>query len=154
MTDWFYSVATQAEFDAPVHVLIAVSAHDRDATDHMVDTATRAFDACGATHQVVEVTIPADIPAALAMGARMSQFDGFLALSPPHEDDAQVQDTVHRLGVWTMQGHPLGTAMGGDLGAGDSVTAAVNALLHLVAMGRKWSAQRKGVGFRPHSNQT
>lgn len=154
MTDRFYSVATPPIFEAPVHILIAVSTHDRDTADHMVDVAVHALAEQGATQQVVEVIYPADLPAGLAMGARMSQFDGFLALSPPHQDAAQMQETAHRLGLWTMQGHPLGTVLPQGSAPSDQVPEAVNALLHLVAMGRKWSAQRKGVGFRPHSNQT
>jgi len=76
MTDPFYSVASPPDFDKPVRVLIAVSCHDRHVAELMVQTAQAVLHAHPIDVDVIEVERVDELPSALALSARMSQFDG------------------------------------------------------------------------------
>jgi 6,7-dimethyl-8-ribityllumazine synthase len=104
---------------------------------------------------MIEVERVDELPSALALSARMSQFDGFMALCPVSLDSVALGQVRDVLGLWSMQGNLTGAAILSETSNAPDVEAsnAANALLHLIALGRKWGAQRKGIGFRPHSDE-
>ena len=155
MTDPFYSVASPPDFDKPVRVLIAVSCHDRHVAGVMVQAAQAVLHAHPIDVDVIEVERVDELPSALALSARMSQFDGFMALCPLSLDSEALGQVRDVLSLWSMQGNLTGAAILSETSNTSDVEAsnAANALLHLIALGRKWGAQRKGIGFRPHSDE-
>ena len=82
----------------------------------------------------------AEIPTAIAMAARMSNFDGFVVLA-----DAQTTESAQGLQMLRLQGLCIGYGL--DSKDADKATSAVAAALHLVATSRKWGRPDNGVGF-------
>ena len=65
------------EFSDPVKLLIVVAPFYRDIADMMIEGALAEIEAAGATHELIEVPGALEIPTAIAMADRMSNFDGF-----------------------------------------------------------------------------
>ncbi len=117
-------------FDKPVKLLI-VAEVGADAAP-----ALAAAQEAGATVETQIVPAARYIPTAIAMAARLAEFDGFVAV---HEgSDPELR---RDLGLLGMQGLSVG------VGASGRADAAIDAL-HLVAISRKWAGKTKGIGFR------
>ena len=160
-------VLDRPEFDKPVKLLIVVAPYYQDIADILVAGAVAEAEACGATWEKVEVPGALELPTAISIAERMSNFDGYVALGCVIRGETTHYDTVcndssRALQLMGLQGLCIGNAIltvetraqaevradPADQNKGGGAAAAT---LHLVALGRKWGRQTKGVGFKPAS---
>jgi 6,7-dimethyl-8-ribityllumazine synthase len=155
-------------FDKPVKVLIAVAPYYRDIADDLLTGAKAMLEAAGATYDVVEVPGALELPSAIAIAHRQSNFDGYVALGCVIRGETTHYDTVcndssRGLSTLGLAGACIGN---GILTVENRAQAEVRAnptdqnkgggaamaALHLIALSRKWGRETKGVGFRPSGN--
>ena len=157
------------EFDRPVKLLLVVAPFYRDIADGLIAGARAELEAAGAGHDLIEVPGALEIPPAVALAERLSNFDGYVALGCVIRGETTHYETVcndssRGLMLLGLQGACIGNGIltvetraqaevradpdGQDKGGGAAAAA-----LHLVALARKWGGQRKGVGFRPASEE-
>jgi 6,7-dimethyl-8-ribityllumazine synthase len=156
-------------FDRPVKLLIVVAPYYKDIADQLIAGAKAEIEACGGTHDLVEVPGALEVPTAIGIAERMSNFDGYVALGCIVRGETTHYDTVcndssRGLTLLGLQGLCIGNGIltvenmdqaevraqadGQNKGGGAAAAA-----LHLIALSRKWGASRKGVGFVPRSDE-
>ncbi len=155
-------------FDKPVKVLIVIAPYYKDIADNLLAGAQAELAAAGATSEVVEVPGALEVPTAIGIAERMSNFDGYVALGCVVRGETTHYETVcndssRAISLLGLQGLCIGNGIltvenmkqaevradPEDQNKGGGAAAAA---LHLVALSRKWGAQRKGVGFLPSSD--
>lgn len=153
------------EFDKPVKLLIVVAPYYRAIADQMIAGATKTAKDCGADFEIVEVPGALEVPTVVAMAERQSNFDGYVAIGCIIRGETTHYDTVcndssRALSLLGLQGACIGNgiltvenmaqaqarANPDDQNKGGGAAAAA---LHLIALSRRWSSARKGIGFRP-----
>ncbi len=160
-------VMPRAEFDAPVKVLIVVSPYYKDIADNMVAGAKAEIEAAGGRWDLIEVPGALEIPTAIGISDRSSNFDGYVALGCVIRGETTHYDTVcndssRAIQLLGLQGLCIGNGIltvenreqavvradpdGQNKGGGAAAAA-----LHLIALGRKWAGQKKGIGFKAPS---
>ena len=153
------------EFDDPVKVLIVVAPYYKDIADQLITGAQAALEAAGAKHELVEVPGALEVPQAIALAHRLSNFDGYVALGCVIRGETTHYETVcndssRGLTLLGLQGCAVGNgiltvenraqaearaeAAGQNKGGG-----AAEAALHLIALARRWGQPKGGLGFRP-----
>lgn len=163
-----YTLA-RPEFDRPVKILIVVAPYYKDIADQLIAGARAEIEACGGTHELVEVPGALEVPTAIGIAERMSNFDGYVALGCIIRGETTHYDTVcndssRGLTLLGLQGLCIGNGIltvenmaqaevraqadGQNKGGGAAAAA-----LHLIALSRKWGAARKGVGFVPAKDE-
>ena len=156
-------------FDAPVKLLIVVAPYYKDIADQLIAGARAEIEACGGTHDLVEVPGALEVPTAIGIAERMSNFDGYVALGCIIRGETTHYDTVcndssRGLTLLGLQGLCIGNGIltvenmaqaevraqvdGQNKGGGAAAAA-----LHLIALSRKWGSARKGVGFVPTKDE-
>ncbi len=155
------------EFDKPVKVLIVVAPYYKDIADDLVAGAVATLEAVGATHEVVEVPGALEVPTAIAIAYRQSNFDGFVALGCVIRGETTHYDTVcndssRALQLMGLDGACIGNGIltvetrkqaqvraepGGQNKGGGAAAAA----LHLIALTRALGKPKGGIGFKPRS---
>jgi 6,7-dimethyl-8-ribityllumazine synthase len=162
-------IMPRAEFDKPVKLAIVISPYYKDIADNMLAGAVAEIDAVGGTYEVVQVPGALEIPTAIGIAERMSNFDGYVALGCVIRGETTHYETVcndssRAIQMLGLQGLCIGNGIltvenrtqadvradPADQNKGGGAAAAA---LHLVALGRKWGAQRKGVGFLPDAEE-
>ena len=163
-----YTLA-RPNFDKPVKLLIVVAPYYKDIADQLIAGAQAEIEACGGTHELVEVPGALEVPTAIGIAERMSNFDGYVALGCIIRGETTHYDTVcndssRGLTLLGLQGLCIGNGIltvenkaqadvradpDGQNKGGGAATAA----LHLIALARKWGGQRKGVGFKPTADE-
>ena len=152
-------------FDAPVKIAIVVAPYYKDIADNLIAGATAEIEAAGGTYEIVEVPGALEVPTAIGIAERMSNFDGYVALGCVIRGETTHYDTVcndssRAIQLLGLQGLCIGNGIltvenraqaearadPADQNKGGGAAAAA---LHLIALGRKWGGQRKGVGFMP-----
>jgi len=152
------------KFDKPVKVLIVVAPYYKDIADQLIKGAQGALEAAGATHELVEVPGALEVPSAIALAHRLSNFDGYVALGCVIRGETTHYETVcndssRGLTLLGLQGCAIGNgiltvenraqaearaeAAGQNKGGG-----AAEAALHLIALARRWGAPKSGLGFK------
>jgi len=160
-----HTVLPRPSFDKPVKVLIVVAPYYRDIADKLLAGAKAEIAAAGATGEVIEVPGALEVPAAIAMADRQSNFDGFVALGCVIRGETTHYETVcndssRGLMLLGLQGLAVGNGIltvetraqaevRADPGEQDKGGGAAAAALHLIALRRKWGRDRAPVGFRP-----
>jgi len=150
-------------FDKPVKVLIVASPYYKDLSEHQIAGATAELKAAGATWDLVEVPGALEIPSAIGIAERMSNFDGYVALGCVIRGETTHYDTVcndssRAIQLLGLQGLCIGNgiltvetyeqaAVRADPAAQNKGGGAAAAALHLIALSRKWGRPDKGVGF-------
>ena len=159
----------RAEFDKPVKLLIVVAPFYRDIADQMIAGATAEIEASGGSYEIAEVPGALEIPTAIGIAERLTNFDGYVALGWGIRGETTHYDTVcndssRAITLLGLQGLCIGNGIltvenmaqaearanpeKMNKGAGAAAAA-----LHLVALTRKWGAPRKGVGFAPAAEE-
>lgn len=158
-------IMPRAEFEKPVKILIIVSPYYKDIADNLVAGAVAEIKASGGTHEVVEVPGALEIPTAIGIAERMSNFDGYVALGCVVRGETTHYETVcndssRAIQLLGLQGLCIGNGIltvetrtqaevradPEDQNKGGGAAAAA---LHLIALARKWGNTDKGVGFAP-----
>ncbi len=160
-----HHIMDRPSFDKPVKVAIVMSPYYKDIADNMLAGAVVEIEAVGGSYEVVEVPGALEIPTAIGIAERLSNFDGYVALGCVIRGETTHYETVcndssRALQMLGLQGLCIGNGIltvetrkqaevradPADQNKGGGAAAAA---LHLVALSRKWGAQRKGVGFLP-----
>ena len=158
-------ILPRPEFDAPVKVLIVVSPYYKAIADNMLAGARAELDAAGASHETVEVPGALEIPTAIRIAQRTSNFDGFVALGCVIRGETTHYDTVcndssRALQLLGLDGACIGNGIltvenkaqaevRADPNAQNKGGGAAAAALHLIALTRKWGRPNRDIGFKP-----
>lgn len=165
-----HTVLARPTFDKPLKLLIVVSPYYSDIAAGMLAGAKAELDAAGAAYDVVEMPGALEIPTAIGISDRRSNFDGYVALGCVIRGETTHYETVcndssRALQLLGLQGLCIGNGIltvenkeqadvrsnpkGQNKGGGAAAAA-----LHLIALARKWSETSKGIGFRPLGEDT
>lgn len=152
-------------FDKPVKVLIVISPYYADVAEGLLTGAKAELEAAGAEFEVVEMPGALEIPTAIGISDRRSNFDGYVALGCVIRGETTHYETVcndssRGLSTLGLAGLCIGNGIltvenkdqalvrsdpdGQNKGGGAAAAA-----LHLIALGRKWTGTSKGIGFKP-----
>lgn len=158
-------VLPRPAFSEPVKLLIVVAPYYRDIADHLVAGAKAEIEAAGGTWDLIEVPGALEVPTAIAISERMSNFDGYVALGCVIRGETTHYDTVcndssRALQLMGLQGICIGNGIltvenkdqamvradhqGQNKGGGAAAAA-----LHLIALTRRWGGKPSDMGFRP-----
>lgn len=158
-----YSLPTP-KMDKPTKLLIVVAPYYKDVADQMVEGAKAEIEAAGATWDIAEVPGALEVPTAIRIAYRQSNFDGFVALGCVIRGETTHYDTVcndssRALQLLGLEGACIGNAIltvenmeqavvraeakGQNKGGGAAAAA-----LHLIALSRRFGPAPKGIGFR------
>ena len=162
-------ILPRPEFDEPVNLLIVVAPYYKDIAENMITGAKAEIEAVGGTWDLVEVPGALEVPTAIGIAERMSNFDGYVALGCVIRGETSHYETVcndssRAIQLLGLQGLCIGNGIltvenrkqaevradPVDQNKGGGAAAAA---LHLIALGRKWGGQRKGVGFMPAADE-
>ena len=69
-------ILPRAEFDKPVKILIVVAPYYKAIADNLVAGAKAEIEASGGTWELIEVPGALEVPSAIGIAERMSNFDG------------------------------------------------------------------------------
>jgi len=168
MAETEYSLP-RPEFDRPVKLLIAVAPFYRDIADNLIAGATAEIEAAGGSHDLIEVPGALELPAAIGIAGRMSNFDGHVALGCVIRGETTHYETVcndssRGLMLLGLQGLCIGNGIltvenreqaesRADPSRMNKGAGAAAAALHLIALTRHWGGPRKGVGFLPEAEE-
>lgn len=165
-----HNVLARPSFDKPVKVLIVISPYYNDIAQGLLTGAKAELDAAGATYDVVEMPGALEIPTAIGISDRRSNFDGYVALGCVIRGETTHYETVcndssRALQLLGLQGLCIGNGIltvetqsqaqvradptGQNKGGGAAAAA-----LHLIALARKWAQTSKGIGFIPRGEDT
>ena len=154
-------------FSDPVKILIVVSPYYKDVADDLVAGAVATLEAVGAEHEIIEVPGALEVPAAISLAHRMSNYDGYVALGCVIRGETTHYETVcndssRGLTLLSLQGCCLGNGIltvetleqaqvraapdGQNKGGGAAAAA-----LHLLSLVRKWGRPKSGIGFKSDS---
>lgn len=158
-----HHILPRPEFAKPVKLLIVVSPYYKDIADQMVAGAEAEIEAVGGTFDVVEVPGALEIPTAIGMAGRMSNYDGFVALGCVIRGETTHYDTVcndssRAIQLLGLQGLCIGNgiltvenydqaSVRADVNDQNKGGGAAAAALHLIALSRKWGGADKKIGF-------
>lgn len=163
-------VLPRPEFDKPVKLLIVVSPYYKDIADNLVSGAQAEIEAAGGTWELIEMPGALEVPTAIAMADRRSNFDGYVALGCVVRGETTHYETVcndssRALQLLGLQGLCIGNGIltvenrtqadvRADAAGQNKGGGAAAAALHLIALARKWASDGKGVGFKPKGQDT
>lgn len=158
-------VLPRPSFDKPVKLLIVVAPYYKPVADELVAGAKAEIEAAGGTWDLIEVPGALEVPTAISIADRRSNFDGYVALGCVIRGETTHYDTVcndssRALQLLGLQGLCIGNgiltvenfeqarvraeASGQNKGGGAAAAA-----LHLIALSREWGGTREDVGFLP-----
>ncbi|MEL6099859.1 MAG: 6,7-dimethyl-8-ribityllumazine synthase [Pseudomonadota bacterium] len=162
-----HHILPRPEFDKAVKLLIVVAPYYKAIADDLIAGARAEIEACGGTHDLVEVPGALEVPTAIGIAERMSNFDGYVALGCVIRGETTHYETVcndssRAIQLLGLQGLCIGNGIltvenieqaqvRADPAEQNKGGGAAAAALHLIALSRKWGAQTKGVGFKPLS---
>lgn len=165
-----HHVLGRPSFDAPTKLLIVVSPYYKAIADNLVAGAKAEIEAAGATWDLIEMPGALEIPTAIGISERMSNFDGYVALGCVIRGETTHYETVcndssRAIQLLGLQGLCIGNGIltvenveqaeiRADPAGQNKGGGAAAAALHLIALSRKWGRQSKGVGFKPTGEDT
>ena len=162
-------VLPRPQFDKPVKLLIVVAPYYRDIADALVAGAQAEIEAAGGTWDLVEVPGALEVPTAIGIADRRSNFDGYVALGCVIRGETTHYETVcndssRALQLLGLQGLCIGNGIltvenkaqaqvRAEVAGQNKGGGAAAAALHLIALAGKWAADRKDIGFRPRGEE-
>ncbi|MEP5732278.1 MAG: 6,7-dimethyl-8-ribityllumazine synthase [Sulfitobacter sp.] len=165
-----HTVLERPSFDKPVKVLIVVSPYYSQIAEGLLRGAQAELDAAGAGYEVVEMPGALEIPTAIGISDRRSNFDGYVALGCVIRGETTHYETVCNDSSRALQMLGLsGLCIGNGILTVENLTqaqvradpagqnkggGAAAAALHLIALARKWADTSKGIGFMPRGEDT
>lgn len=150
-------------FDRAVKVLIVVSPYYKQIAADLMTGAQNVLTEAGASFDLVEVPGALEIPTAIALAAKGSNYDGFVALGCVIRGETTHYDTVcndssRGLTLLGLEGVAIGNGIltvenptqaevraapaGQNKGGGAAAAA-----LHLIALARRWGTRASGLGY-------
>ncbi len=152
-------------FETPTKLLLVVAPYYRDIADGLIAGARARAEGAGAAVEIVEVPGALEIPPAIALAARLAEYDGYVGLGCVIRGETTHYETVcndssRGLMLLGIQGLAVGNgiltvethaqaAVRADPAGQDKGGGAAAAALHLVALARRWKAgEGRAVGFR------
>lgn len=152
-------------FDRPVKVAIVIAPYYTAISEAQIAAATVVLDRAGVTHEVIEVPGSLEVPTAISIAHRMSNFDGFVALGcvirgATSHYDVVVNESSRALTMLGLQGVCIGNGIitvetreqaeeRADGARLNTAGGAAEAALHLIALTRKYGAPKGNLGFKP-----
>ena len=159
----------RATLDKPAKLLIVAAPFYRDIADNLIKGAIAEIEATGCSVEIVEVPGALEIPTAIGIAERMSNFDGYVALGCVIRGETTHYETVcndssRAIQMLGLQGLCIGNGIltvenvaqaevRADPAKMNKGAGAAAAALHLIALAHKWGGARKGVGFLPESEE-
>ncbi|MDJ0821302.1 MAG: 6,7-dimethyl-8-ribityllumazine synthase [Paracoccaceae bacterium] len=153
------------EFDKPVKLLIVVAPYYRDIADQLIEGARAEIEAAGGSHETLEVPGALEVPTAIGIAERLSNFDGYVALGCVIRGETTHYETVcndssRGITLLGLQGLCIGNGIltvenvgqaqaRAEVAGQNKGGGAAAAALHLIAIARKYGGARKDVGFQP-----
>ncbi|ABG31420.1 6,7-dimethyl-8-ribityllumazine synthase [Roseobacter denitrificans] len=160
-----HHVLPRPTFEKPVKILIVVAPYYKDIAESLVAGAQGEIEAAGGTWEVAEMPGALEVPTAIAMADRRSNFDGYVALGCVIRGETTHYETVcndssRALQLLGLQGLCIGNGIltvetraqaeaRAEVSGQNKGGGAAAAALHLIALARKWSSESKGIGFKP-----
>ena len=152
-------------FEDAVKILIVVAPYYKDIADNLVAGAKAEIEAAGGTWELIEVPGALEVPTAIRIAHRQANFDGYVALGCVIRGETTHYETVCNdssraiqllgldsacigNGILTVENYDQ-AAVRADPDGQNKGGGAAAAALHLIALGRKWGDQSKGIGFKP-----
>ncbi len=158
-------ILPRPQFDRPVKLLIVVAPYYKDIADDLVAGAKAEIEAVEGSWELVEVPGALEVPTAIGIADRTSNFDGYVALGCVIRGETTHYETVcndssRAIQLMGLQGLCIGNGIltvenreqavvRADPDQQNKGGGAAAAALHLIALARKWGGQTKGVGFKP-----
>lgn len=165
-----HTVLARPVFDTPVKVLVVVSPYYSDIAAGLLQGAKAELEAAGVAYDVVEMPGALEIPTAIGISDRASNFDGYVALGCVIRGETTHYETVcndssRALQMMGLQGLCIGNGIltvenkmqadvRSDPNGQNKGGAAAAAALHLIALARRWSQTSKGIGFMTRGEDT
>lgn len=156
-------------FDKAPKLLIVVAPYYRDIADNLVAGAKAVIEQAGGTAEVVEVPGALEVPVAIRIAHRQSNYDGFVGLGCVIRGETTHYDTVcndssRALMLLGLEGAHIGNGIltvenraqaevRADPAEMDKGGGAAAAALHLIALFRRYARESKGIGFKPASEE-
>ncbi len=151
-------------FDKPVKVAIVIAPYYTAISQAQVAAAVAVLDRAGVAHEVIEVPGSLEVPTAIGIAHRLSNFDGYVALGcvirgATSHYDVVVNESSRALTLLGMQGLCIGNGIitvetreqaeeRADGARLNTAGGAAEAALHLIALTRRFGKPRGGIGFR------
>lgn len=151
------------EFTEPVKVLLVAAPFYRGIADDLLAGARAELEAAGASHETVEVPGSLEVPVAIRIAYRQSNFDGFVALGCVIRGETTHYETVcndssRAITLLGLEGAAIGNGIltvetmeqaqvRADPAGQNKGGGAAAAALHLIALGRKWGRPKGRIGF-------
>lgn len=155
------------EFTEPVKVAIVIAPYYTKIAEAQLTAARGVLDRAGAAHETVEVPGSLEIVGAITLANRMANYDGFVALGcvirgATSHYDIVVSESARGLTMLGLQGVAIGNGIitveniaqaeeRADAARLNTAGGAAAAVLHLIALARRWGNPKKEVGFSPAS---
>ena len=163
-------VLPRPDFDRPVKILIVVAPYYRDIADQLIAGAQAEIEAAGGIWELAEVPGALEVPTAIGIADRSRNFDGYVALGCVIRGETTHYETVcndssRAIQLLGLQGLCIGNGIltvetraqaeaRAEVGGQNKGGGAAAAALHLVALARRWTAQRTGIGFKSQGQDT
>ena len=152
-------------FEKPVKVLIVIAPYYTAIAEQQLASARATIEAAGATHETVEVPGSLELPTAINLANRLSNYDGYVALGciirgRTSHYDVVVNQSAQGIMLLGLQGLAIGNGIitvenmeqaeeRADAARLNTAGAAAEAALHLIALARRFGGREKPVGFAP-----
>ncbi|WP_435141318.1 6,7-dimethyl-8-ribityllumazine synthase [Pseudopelagicola sp. nBUS_19] len=156
-------ILPRATFDSSVKILIVRAPYYKDISDDLLAGATTEIESVGGSWELEDVPGALEIPTAIGIAERLSNFDGYVALGCVIRGETTHYETVcndssRAIQLLGLQGLCIGNGIltvenrkqaesRANVDDQNKGSGAAAAALHLIALSRKWNRQAKNVGF-------
>lgn len=153
------------EFKDPVKVAIVIAPYYVAVSKAQLAAAKAVLEKANVAHETIEVPGSLEIAPAITLANRLSNYDGFVALGcvirgETSHYDIVINESARGLTMLGLQGVPIGNGIitvdnmeqaeeRADAARLNTAGGAAEAVLHLIALARRWGREDKAIGFQP-----